>query len=58
MERMRFCFRQMREALKIPGTVSSAAPQRMYSEYPCLSSLSVKEYNKQTGAAVVKRKLI
>ena len=45
LERMIFLYRQIREALNIPRTFSSAAPRRMYSEYPCLSSLSVKEYN-------------
>ena len=45
LERMIFLYRQIREALDIPRTFSSAAPRRMYSEYPCLSSLSVKEYN-------------
>ena len=46
LERMIFLYRQIREALDIPRTFSSAAPRRMNSEYPCLSSLSVKEYNK------------
>ena len=46
LERMIFLYRQIREALNIPRTFSSAAPRRMYSEYPCLSSLSVKEYNR------------
>ena len=45
LERMIFLYRQIREALNISRTFSSAAPRRMYSEYPCLSSLSVKEYN-------------
>ena len=46
--------RQIGEALKIPCTFSWAASQRISMSL----SLSVKESNKQTGAAIVEQKLI